>query len=107
KVRAAIAKNAKTKFDVVSNPEFLREGSALKDFLEPDRVVIGSSSKKAAEVMKRLYHPLLRTNNPLIVMSEESAEMTKYVANALLAARISFMNEAANLCELVGADIND
>ena len=107
RVRAVIAKNSKTAFDVVSNPEFLREGSAIKDFLDPDRVVIGTSSKRAEEIMRRLYSPLLRTNNPLLVMSEESAEMTKYVANALLASRISFMNEAANLCELLGADIND
>ncbi len=98
-----------SEFDVhvVSNPEFLKEGSALDDFMKPDRVVIGTDSAEVAEVMKELYSSFVRTNNPVLVMSNRSAEMTKYVANSLLATRISFMNEIANMCELVGADVHD
>jgi len=92
---------------VVSNPEFLKEGSAIDDFMKPDRVVIGTDSHKVAETMKELYSPFVRTNNPLLVMSKRSAEMTKYVANSLLATRISFMNEIANMCDSVGADVHD
>lgn len=92
--------------DVVSNPEFLREGAAVGDFMKPDRVVIGTSSDKAAEIMKRLYEPFVRQGNPILVVDERSAEMIKYTANALLATRISFMNEIANLCERVGANVD-
>jgi UDPglucose 6-dehydrogenase len=92
---------------VVSNPEFLKEGTAIDDFMKPDRVVIGTSDASAAEAMKELYSPFVRTNNPIIVMGNRSAEMTKYVANSLLAARISFMNEIANLCDIIDADVNE
>jgi UDPglucose 6-dehydrogenase len=93
-------------FDVVSNPEFLREGVAVEDFMKPERVVIGTASDRAAKVMTRLYEPFVRSGNPIIVMDEESAEMTKYAANALLATKITFMNEIANLCERVGANVD-
>ncbi len=106
-VKSAIAKNAKVAFDVVSNPEFLREGVAVEDFMKPDRVVIGTESEKAKEVMSKLYAPLVRQGNPIIFMDERSAEMTKYAANAFLATKITFMNEIANLCELVGANVDD
>jgi UDPglucose 6-dehydrogenase len=106
KVRAAIAKNAKTEFDVVSNPEFLREGFAVDDFLKPDRVVIGASTEKARKTMEELYKPYVRQGNPIIFMDEKSAELTKYAANAFLATKITFMNEIANLCEKVGADVD-
>lgn len=107
KVRAAIAKKAKSKFDVVSNPEFLREGFAVEDFMKPDRVVIGTESKKAKEILSELYAPFVRQGNPIIYMNERSAEMTKYAANAFLATKISFMNEIANLCEKTGANVDD
>ena len=106
KVTAAIAKNAKVDFDVVSNPEFLREGFAVDDFMKPDRVVVGTESKRAQEVMKELYAPFIRQGNPLIFMDEKSAELTKYAANSFLAAKITFMNEIANFCEIVGADVD-
>lgn len=106
KVSKAISKNAKVKFDVVSNPEFLREGFAVDDFLKPDRVVIGTSSEKAKKVMEELYKPYVRSGNPIIFMDEKSAELTKYAANAFLATKITFMNEIANLCEKVGADVD-
>ena len=107
KVQAAIAKNAKVEFDVVSNPEFLREGVAVEDFMKPDRVVIGTKSEKAKAMMTKLYAPLVRQGNPVIFMDERSAEMTKYAANAFLATKITFMNEIANLCERVGANVDD
>ncbi|MDJ1482337.1 UDP-glucose/GDP-mannose dehydrogenase family protein [Cytophagaceae bacterium YF14B1] len=107
KVHARIAKNAKVEFDVVSNPEFLREGVAVEDFMKPDRVVIGTNSEKARKVMNKLYAPLVRQGNPVIFMDERSAEMTKYAANAFLATKITFMNEIANLCEKVGANVDD
>ncbi|HEX3656467.1 MAG TPA: UDP-glucose/GDP-mannose dehydrogenase family protein [Pirellulales bacterium] len=94
-------------FDVVSNPEFLKEGAALDDFMRPDRVVIGVRSPRPVEMLRELYAPFLRVEQPFLVMSPESAEMTKYVANALLATKISFINEVANLCEHMAADIND
>lgn len=107
KVREAIAKNAKVDFDVVSNPEFLREGVAVEDFMKPDRVVIGTQSDRAKDLMSRLYAPLVRQGNPIIFMDERSAELTKYAANAFLATKITFMNEIANLCELVGANVDE
>lgn len=106
KVHAAIAKNAKVAFDVVSNPEFLREGVAVDDFMKPDRVVIGTDSEKAKKLMGDLYAPFVRQGNPVIYMDERSAELTKYAANAFLAVKISFMNEIARLCEKVGADVD-
>jgi UDPglucose 6-dehydrogenase len=106
KVRAAIAEHTSHPFEVVSNPEFLKEGAAIEDFMKPDRVVVGVESERAAAVMRELYAPFVRTNNPIIVMDVASAEMTKYAANAMLAARVSFMNEIANLCEKVGADVD-
>ncbi len=107
KVHAILAKNlSEDLFDVVSNPEFLREGVAVEDFLRPDRVVIGTKSEKARKVMKLLYEPFVRQGNPIYFMDERSAEMTKYAANSYLAARISFMNEIANLCEKVGANVD-
>jgi len=107
KVHAAIAKNASVEFDVVSNPEFLREGVAVDDFLKPDRVVIGTSSERAQKIMEKLYKPFVRQGNPIIFMDERSAEMTKYAANSFLATKITFMNEIANLCELLGADVDN
>ena len=106
KVTAAIQKNAKVKFDVVSNPEFLREGFAVEDFLKPDRVVIGASTAKARKIMKELYEPFVRQGNPIYFMDEKSAELTKYAANSFLATKISFMNEIANICELLEADVD-
>ncbi|MEQ9287134.1 MAG: UDP-glucose/GDP-mannose dehydrogenase family protein [Cyclobacteriaceae bacterium] len=106
KVRAAVADNCDVEFDVVSNPEFLREGVAVEDFMKPDRVVIGSSSERANKIMAELYAPLVRQGNPIIFMNEKSAELTKYAANSFLATKITFMNEIANLCELVGADVD-
>jgi UDPglucose 6-dehydrogenase len=106
KVRERIAKNAKVEFDVVSNPEFLREGVAVEDFMKPDRVVIGTTSDKARKVMEQLYAPFVRQGNPIIFMDERSAELTKYAANAFLATKITFMNEIANLCELLGANVD-
>lgn len=97
--------NAKVEFDVVSNPEFLREGAAIDDFLKPERVVIGTRSERAAEIMKYLYAPFVRSGNPIIIMDERSSELTKYAANALLATKITFMNEIANICERVGGDV--
>ncbi|PIE51640.1 UDP-glucose 6-dehydrogenase [Candidatus Fermentibacteria bacterium] len=93
--------------DVVSNPEFLKEGAAIDDFMKPDRVVIGTDDQQVAETMEELYRPFVRTNNPIYIMSNRSAELTKYVANSLLATKISFMNEIANLCDVVGADVQD
>lgn len=106
-VHAEIAKGAKVDFAVVSNPEFLREGMALEDFMKPERVVIGTSSPRAQEIMNRLYSPFVRQGNPVIFMDERSAEMTKYAANAFLAMKITFMNEIANLSELVGANVDE
>ena len=106
-VRERIEADTDFRVDVVSNPEFLKEGSAIDDFMKPDRVVIGTDSTDVAEQMRELYAPFVRTNNPVLVMSNRSAEMTKYVANSLLATRISFMNEIANMCDVVGADVHD
>ncbi len=107
KVHAILAKNlSEDLFDVVSNPEFLREGVAVDDFMKPDRVVIGTKSERARKLMKQLYEPFVRQGNPIYFMDERSAEMTKYAANSYLATRISFMNEIANLCEKVGANVD-
>ena len=106
KVAEVISAETEVDFDVVSNPEFLREGFAVNDFLKPERIVIGSESKKAINLMKRLYKPFVRSGNPIIVMDERSAELTKYAANSFLATKITFMNEIANFCELVGADVD-
>ncbi|HWI91871.1 MAG TPA: UDP-glucose/GDP-mannose dehydrogenase family protein [Flavisolibacter sp.] len=106
KVRDAIAKNYKGEFDVVSNPEFLREGVAVDDFLKPDRIVIGTTSERAKEKLTELYAPYVRQGNPIIFMDERSAELTKYAANAFLATKISFMNEIAQMCERLGADVD-
>jgi UDPglucose 6-dehydrogenase len=111
KVKAAVAeeldkRNASISFDVASNPEFLKEGAAVEDFLKPDRIVVGVESKKAEDLMRKLYKPFTLNNHPIIFMDIPSAEMTKYAANAMLATKISFMNDIANLCEIVGADVN-
>ena len=106
KVRQVVAENTQADFDVVSNPEFLREGHAVDDFMKPDRVVIGTSSERARALMDTLYQPFIRQGNPIIFMDERSAEMTKYAANAFLATKITFMNEIANLCEQVGANVD-
>jgi UDPglucose 6-dehydrogenase len=107
KVREQISKNAKVEFDVVSNPEFLREGHAVEDFQRPDRVVIGTSSDRARKVMDKLYRDFVKSGNPIHFMDERSAEMTKYAANAFLATKISFINQIANLCEIVGAEVDE
>ncbi|MDP2686918.1 MAG: UDP-glucose/GDP-mannose dehydrogenase family protein [Aequorivita sp.] len=106
RVHAVISKNAICEFDVVSNPEFLREGFAVDDFLKPERIVVGSSSERATAMMKKLYGPFVRSGNPIIIMDEKSAELTKYAANSFLATKITFMNEIANYCEKVGADVD-
>jgi UDPglucose 6-dehydrogenase len=106
-VAERLAQRARTAVDVCSNPEFLKEGAAVDDFMRPDRVVVGVRRREVAEIMQELYAPFLRTERPFLVMSPESAEMTKYVANAMLATKISFINEMANLCERLGADINE
>lgn len=106
KVRAAISKHTTVDFDVVSNPEFLREGFAVDDFLKPERIVVGTSSERAIAFMEKLYKPYVRSGNPIIVMDEKSAELTKYASNSFLAAKITFMNEIANFCEKVGADVD-
>ena len=103
-VSKIIKEQTNIEFDVVSNPEFLKQGAAVDDFLKPDRVVIGSNSQKATEIMQELYSPFLRTGNPVIIMDVKSAEMTKYAANSFLAVKISYANEIANICEQVGAD---
>ena len=107
KVSAQIAQHTSVDFDVVSNPEFLREGMAVDDFLKPSRVVIGTSSEKAADIMRQIYEPYVQQGHPILVMDERSAEMTKYAANSFLATKISFMNEVANLCEIVGANVDN
>ena len=106
RVRDAVAAHASVAFDIVSNPEFLREGFAVDDFMKPDRVVIGCSSERARKVMDELYRPFVRQGNPILFMDERSAELTKYAANAFLATKITFMNEIANFCEKVGADVD-
>lgn len=107
KVRSRIAAKTGVEFDVVSNPEFLREGAAVEDFMKPERVVVGTSSDRAAQLMTTLYEPFVRSGNPIIIMDERSSELTKYAANAMLATKITFMNEVANICEKVGADVDN
>ncbi len=106
RVRDIILKETTIEFDVVSNPEFLKEGAAVNDFMKPDRIVVGTRSPKALSIMQDLFAPFIRTGNPLIIMDERSSELTKYAANSFLATKVSFMNEIANLCERVGADID-
>jgi UDPglucose 6-dehydrogenase len=106
RVHEIIAKESKHPFDVVSNPEFLKEGAAVNDFMKPDRIVIGTNSAKAQAIMQDLYAPFVRTGNPLIVMDIHSSELTKYASNSFLATKVSFMNEIANLCERLGADVD-
>ena len=106
RVREAVAKRATVDFDVVSNPEFLREGFAVDDFMKPDRIVVGCSSERGRQMMEELYKPYVRQGNPVLFMDERSAELTKYAANSFLATKITFMNEVANFCELVGADVD-
>jgi UDPglucose 6-dehydrogenase len=106
KIRAIVGENTSHEFSVVSNPEFLKQGAAVDDFLKPDRVVIGADSQRAFDIMRELYSPFLRTGNPIINMDIKSAEMTKYAANAFLATKISFINEMSSLCEKVGADVS-
>jgi UDPglucose 6-dehydrogenase len=106
KVKAVFSKNTSVEVDVVSNPEFLREGVAVDDFMKPDRVVLGTNSEKAKKLMTELYIPYVRQGNPILFMDERSSELTKYAANSFLATKITFMNEIANLCELVGADVD-
>ena len=105
-VREAVAAHANVDFDVVSNPEFLREGFAVDDFMKPDRIVVGCSSERGRQMMEELYKPYVRQGNPVLFMDERSAELTKYAANSFLATKITFMNEVANFCELVGADVD-
>ncbi len=107
KVEKIIKAKTKAKFEVISNPEFLKEGTAVQDFMKPDRIIIGTDSSAVAEKIKDLYEPFVRTGNPILIMSIESAEMTKYASNTMLACRISFMNEIANLCDKVGADVEE
>jgi UDPglucose 6-dehydrogenase len=107
RLRERVAARTRQSFDVASNPEFLKEGAAVDDFMRPDRVVVGVTTPESEQLLRELYAPFLRTDRPFLVMSLESAEMTKYVANAMLATKISFINEMANLCERMGADIND
>ncbi|WP_423149575.1 UDP-glucose dehydrogenase family protein [Rubrolithibacter danxiaensis] len=106
KVKAVFEENTTVPVDVVSNPEFLREGVAVEDFMKPDRVVVGTSSERARKLMEELYGPYVRSGNPIVFMDERSSELTKYAANSFLATKISFMNEIANMCELVGADVD-
>lgn len=107
RVHSIISEETEEDFDVVSNPEFLKEGNAVEDFMKPDRIVIGTDDPRVAEIMKELYSPYVRTENPIIVMDVKSAEMTKYAANSMLATKISLMNEFANLCDQVGADVEN
>lgn len=104
-VRKIVSRETKFQFDVVSNPEFLKEGAAIEDFMRPDRIVIGTDEVRVAEIMKEVYSPFVRTGAPILIMDPKSAELTKYAANAMLATRISFINEVSNLCELLGADV--
>src|SRR5678816_62954 len=106
KVQAAIAKETTHPFSVVSNPEFLKQGAAIEDFMKPDRVVVGADDERSAELMRELYGPFTRTGAPIMMMDPASAELCKYAANSILATRISFMNEIANVCELMGADVD-
>ncbi|MEJ2637617.1 MAG: UDP-glucose/GDP-mannose dehydrogenase family protein, partial [Calditrichia bacterium] len=105
KVKDAVQQETRVEVNVVSNPEFLKEGAAVDDFMYPDRVIIGTSNAKVGETMRELYSPFVRTGNPVMVMDEVSAELTKYAANSILATKISFMNEIANLCDRVGANV--
>ena len=107
KIREIVKKHTKQPFDVVSNPEFLKQGAAVEDFMKPDRVIVGADDPRPAEILRELYSPFVRTGNPVMIVDIQTAEIVKYAANAFLAARISFMNEIANLCEAVGADVDN
>jgi UDPglucose 6-dehydrogenase len=107
KIREIVKKQTKQPFDVVSNPEFLKQGAAVEDFMKPDRVIVGADDPRPAEILRELYSPFVRTGNPVMIVDIQTAEIVKYAANAFLAARISFMNEIANLCEIVGADVDN
>ena len=106
RVRTIISSLTNVDFDVVSNPEFLREGFAVKDFMEPQRIIIGSKSERAKSILSKLYKPFVNVNRPIIYMDERSSELTKYASNTFLATKITFMNEVANLCEKIGADVD-
>jgi len=105
-VKDIVSSHTKVDFDVVSNPEFLREGYAVKDFMEPERIIIGSKSEKAKAILSKLYKPFINTKRPIIFMDERSSELTKYASNTFLATKITFMNELANLCEIIGSDVD-
>src|SRR5690606_18238677 len=106
RVQQVLQEHAQVEFDLISNPEFLREGAAVEDFMNPERVIVGVESARAEKIISELYHPFVESGNPLVVMDRRSAEMTKYASNVMLALRISFMNEVAALCDQCGANVD-